>query len=339
MRLLNAKTLKLHSFQESEAPRYAILSHTWHDEEVLFEDLQDMSRASKKAGFAKIKFCCEQALKEDIEFVWVDTCCIDKSSSAELSEAINSMYRWYQKARICYAYLRDVSMPEDGEVDIKGSLWFQRAWTLQELLAPRQLIFFSSDWKVVGSKQEKISTISEATGIDDDYLIYGQLKMASIAKRMSWAANRMATRAEDIAYSLFGIFDVQMPLLYGEGLPKASRRLQEEIMKYSDDNTLFAWGERYTDSNTMIMHLDETRRSRKLDIQNSHGESSTTVSNSPIPSSPNTIILSYLSYPPHRSLNMYPRVVVFLRRVPQISSSHAIWPHSNSKRVRQSLTA
>jgi hypothetical protein len=127
MRLLNAKTLKLYSFQEGEAPRYAILSHTWHDDEVLFGDLQNISRASKKAGFAKIKFCCGQALKEDIKFVWVDTCCINKTSSAELSEAINSMYRWYQKARICYVYLRDVSMPEDGEVDIRGSLWFKRA--------------------------------------------------------------------------------------------------------------------------------------------------------------------------------------------------------------------
>jgi hypothetical protein len=281
MRLLNAKTLKLHSFPEGEAPRYAILSHIWRDEDLLFEDLQDIPRVSKKAGFTKIQFCCGQALKEDIEFVWVDTCCIDKTSSAELSEAINPMYRWYQKARICYAYLRDVSMPEDGEVDIRGSLWFQRAWKLKELLAPRQLVFFSSDWKVVGSKEEKISTIAEATGIDDDYLIYGQLKMASIAKRMSWAANRKATRAEDIAYSLFGIFDVQMPLLYGEGLPKAFRRLQEEIMKYSDDHTLFAWGERYTNPNKTAMYWDETTRSGKLDILKSHNRSSYTISNSP----------------------------------------------------------
>ncbi|KAE9378816.1 HET-domain-containing protein [Stipitochalara longipes BDJ] len=247
MRLLNAQTLKLHSFQEGKTPNYVILSHTWEDEEVLFEDLQDMAQASKKAGFAKIQFCCKQALDEDIEYVWVDTCCIDKTSSTELSEAINSMYRWYQKAKVCFAYLSDIIMPaairlETSEMEIGGSRWFKRAWTLQELLAPPELVFYSHNWTEIGNRLSLTGVISTATGIDKGYLAGKPLKRASIAKRMSWAANREATRAEDIAYSLFGIFGVHMPLLYGEGDQNAFMRLQEEIMKYSDDHTLFAWG-------------------------------------------------------------------------------------------------
>ncbi|PMD49023.1 HET-domain-containing protein [Hyaloscypha variabilis F] len=244
MRLLHAKTMELRSFQEDEVPEYAILSHTWHDDEVLFEDLHDMDRASKQAGFRKIRFCCEQALKDDIQFVWVDTCCIDKSSSAELSEAINSMFLWYREAKVCYAYLQDVSALVIGNGRIQ-SRWFERAWTLQELLAPKSLVFYSSDWNFLGTKDDHLqSAISWATGIEVEDLSGKWLKWVSIAKRMSWAARRKATRGEDIAYSLFGIFDVQMPLLYGEGRRKAFLRLQEEIMKSSNDHTLFAWTKR-----------------------------------------------------------------------------------------------
>ncbi|KAE9376416.1 HET-domain-containing protein, partial [Stipitochalara longipes BDJ] len=241
MRLLNARTLKLHSFQEEEAPEYAILSHTWHDDEVLFEDLRDMAQASKQAGFTKIRFCCDQALKDEIQFIWVDTCCIDKASSAELSEAINSMFRWYRNAKVCYAYLQDVLNREHGDRKMRQSRWFKRAWTLQELLAPSRLVFYSNNWTTLGTKDDVKVIVSRATGIDEEYLTERPLEMASIAKRMSWASKREATRAEDIAYSLFGVFDVQMPLLYGEGLRKAFMRLQEEIMKSSNDHTLFAW--------------------------------------------------------------------------------------------------
>lgn len=244
MRLLNASTFQLFTCEEGKAPPYAILSHTWHTDEVLFHDLQYLSLASKKAGFRKIKFCCEQALEDGYRYVWIDTCCIDKSSSSELSEAINSMYRWYQNARECYAYLRDVAASEGDRslAELGSSRWFKRAWTLQELLAPESVTFYTSDWKFIGFRSDLTATISKATGIDEEYLCQRDSSMASVAKRMSWAANREATRAEDIAYSLFGLFDVQMPLLYGEGLKKAFMRLQEEIMKFSDDHTLFAWG-------------------------------------------------------------------------------------------------
>jgi hypothetical protein len=250
MRLLNTRTLELTNFV-GEHPRYAILSHCWDAEEVLFSDLCNIEEARKKRGFSKVEKACEQAARDDFEFIWVDTTCIDKSSSAELSEAINSMFAWYRRASICYAYLADV---EDLK-SFKQSRWFTRAWTLQELLAPSALQtvgkygmeFFSKDWQNLGSKASLSRLISEASGIGREYLEGKDLNDASISMRMSWAAERKATRAEDIAYSLLGLFDVNMPLLYGEGKLKAFRRLQEEIMKISEDETLFAWGDADSD--------------------------------------------------------------------------------------------
>jgi hypothetical protein len=244
MRLLNTRTLELHSFFEN-IPPYAILSHCWEEDEVVFSDLADLDAAKNKLGFAKIEKACAQAVKDEFKYCWIDTCCIDKSSSAELSEAINSMFSWYKDSGKCYAYLADVA----GPFDFAKSKWFTRAWTLQELLAPSHIQtddrtgmeFFSREWKRLGSKGGLSSKISDITGIPKEYLERRGLEKASISMRMSWAAHRQATRAEDVAYSLLGIFDVNMPLLYGEGKSKAFRRLQEEIMKISEDETLFAW--------------------------------------------------------------------------------------------------
>jgi hypothetical protein len=264
MRLLNAHTLELKNFfgtsSSERTPPYAILSHCWEDDEVLFADLSDLETARKKKGFTKIQKTCEQTIKDKLKFVWIDTCCIDKSSSAELSEAINSMFAWYQESYKCYAYLADVEVAED----FAKSRWFTRGWTLQELLAPRHvrsdtklwdrltpsesnmeavsgMDFFLRDWIRLGSKRGLSTAIATITGVAKEYLEGASLGKASISMRMSWAAERFATRSEDIAYSLLGIFDVNMPLLYGEGRTKAFRRLQEEIMKVSEDETIFAW--------------------------------------------------------------------------------------------------
>ncbi|KAI4943497.1 hypothetical protein J4E91_009407 [Alternaria rosae] len=256
MRLLDARTLELKTFVHI-IPPYAILSHCWTDEEVVFSDLADLGQARKKKGFAKIQKTCELAVADGFDYFWVDTCCIDKSSSAELSEAINSMFAWYRASEQCYAYLADVELQgafARGEAvrhhnTFALSKWFTRAWTLQELLAPSNLQssrdegmkFYSRDWQLLGSKASIGRRISEITRIPIEYLEGQSLETASISMRMSWAADRQATRSEDIAYSLLGIFDVNMPLLYGEGKTKAFRRLQEEIMKISEDETLFAW--------------------------------------------------------------------------------------------------
>lgn len=253
MRLIEAQTLELHEFFENKVPPYAILSHTWGSEEVSFQEMQAGVDEAKE-GFKKIKGCCEQAIEDDLFYVWVDTCCIDKSSSAELSEAINSMFRWYQNAEVCYAYLSDINVKEyisvmlddfkDGvsavELPLRESRWFSRGWTLQELLAPRLVEFFDCRWQLFGSKASLCERISQITGIEAPALQGQALASFSVAKRMSWAAKRKTTRTEDIAYCLLGIFGVNMPLLYGEGM-QAFTRLQEEIMKDSDDQSLFAW--------------------------------------------------------------------------------------------------
>ncbi|KAI1747499.1 heterokaryon incompatibility protein-domain-containing protein [Xylaria castorea] len=247
MRLLNVHTRQMHDFVSSEGIEFAILSHTWGLEEVALQDWQSSSAAelALREGYRKIDHCCKQALQDGYEWVWIDTCCIDKTSSAELSEVINSMFRWYQDAVICYAHLADVSDSIDEHSLVPAltkSRWFTRGWTLQELLAPREIVFFSKNWQNLMTKIHSVDILSTITGIEREYLEGGPLEDASAAKKMSWAAHRQTSRTEDIAYCLPGIFDVTMPLIYGEG-KKAFKRLQEEILKAdSDDHTLFAWG-------------------------------------------------------------------------------------------------
>ncbi|KPM41714.1 hypothetical protein AK830_g4825 [Neonectria ditissima] len=247
MRLINARTLLLREFYGENIPPYAILSHTWGDQEVTFQDWKDHSTAPEKSGYAKIHGACSQALLQGIEWVWVDTNCIDKSSSAELTEAINSMFMYYQQSNVCFAYLGDVPSAEGPDSDsllshVRNSRWFTRGWTLQELLAPEHLTFYAADWTRIGSKDRSLSDlISDITGIDRRYLNdRARVKNSCVAKRMSWLAKRTTTRVEDMAYCMLGIFDINMPLLYGEGV-KAFTRLQEEIIKSTNDHTIFCW--------------------------------------------------------------------------------------------------
>jgi hypothetical protein len=169
--------------------------------------------------------------------ITVFSCCIDKTSSAELSEAINSMFRWYRAATICYAYLSDV----DELPFLNRSKWFTRGWTLHELLAPEDVLFYSSNWTLLGSKLKSSDELSRITNINTDVLTTGRFHHINIAVRLSWAAKRQTTRVEDMAYCLMGIVGVNMPLLYGEG-KRSFIRLQEEILKVSDDYSIFGWG-------------------------------------------------------------------------------------------------
>jgi hypothetical protein len=240
MRLINANTLQLEYFIGGKVPRYAILSHRWEEEEVQFEDISNESSHSMK-GFRKIRWACIQAVSDGLEYVWVDTCCIDKSSSAELSESINSMFNWYKRSEVCYAFLSDVEgplVPQDAH--FAKSVWFTRGWTLQELIAPSRVLFYSKSWDELGSRTSLNQDISAITGIDVKVLEGADPSDFSIAQRMAWASNRVTTRPEDIAYSLIGLFAVNMSLLYGEE-DRAFIRLQEEIMKDSSDMTLFVW--------------------------------------------------------------------------------------------------
>ena len=188
------------------------------------------STGKNKVGYAKIYFCGEQAATDYLQYFWLDTCCIDKSSSAELTEAINSMFTWYQRAAKCYVYLSDVSIHnyEADQSALRKSRWFTRGWTLQELVAPKLVEFFSLEGKRLGDKKSMDKQIHEITGIVVQALRGDSLSNFSVADRMSWAEERETTREEDKAYCLLGIFDIHMPLIYGEG-KKALSRLNKAI--------------------------------------------------------------------------------------------------------------
>jgi len=211
-----------------------------------------------KLGSSKVDDCCEVAITYGCKYIWIDTCNIDKSSSAELSEAINSMFAWYKNAKVCFVYLADVRDADISSAEIDSSRWFTRGWTLQELLAPEMIAFYNCDWTPIAhlqrglheivSKQEEedemrwAERLSGITGIPNCYIRGMEISEAGVAMKMSWASKRITTRKEDEAYCLLGIFDVNMSLLYGEG-GRAFMRLQEEIIRTSDDHSLFAWTE------------------------------------------------------------------------------------------------
>ncbi|GAB7323774.1 hypothetical protein MBLNU13_g07231t1 [Cladosporium sp. NU13] len=312
MRLLNvnAERLGLVEFFGDQIPPYAILSHTWLDDEVTFQDLQ-RGQYEHKLGYRKIHLTCQQAKRDGLSWCWVDTCCIDKTSSAELSEAINSMFNWYARAHVCYAYLSDVSIGvrrdprgetqsqyqeiveihEETSLDSQrgkqlhtrwrrwydselhsqttttstifescrhetpttdaimyeafgDSRWFQRGWTLQELIAPRRLKFFGSSWESLGERDEELlHAVIECTGLTST--VFGNtraLRATPIAQRMSWMAHRQTTRKQDEAYCLLGIFGVHMPLLYGEA-DMAFVRLQEELVRRFRDHSLLIFSD------------------------------------------------------------------------------------------------
>jgi hypothetical protein len=256
MRLINCDTLELEEFSGSNVPRYAILSHTWVSDEVTFAHLPlSLPSTRSRKGYPKIANTCKQAKRDGLQYAWVDTCCIDKSSSAELSEAINSMFDWYHAASCCYAYLRDVSEKSFVQ-ELPDSRWFKRGWTLQELIAPHEVILYDKHWKRLGTRKDHAEIISKVTGVDSIILRLGaaarglrqqdpdgriSLNTFGIARRMSWASDRETTRKEDEAYCLMGLFDVNMPLLYGEG-SRAFIRLEEEIIKTDDDDSILAYG-------------------------------------------------------------------------------------------------
>lgn len=240
MRSIDVKILKLEYFYGLVSV-YAILLHTWgaDDEELLFDDIEDGSLRKGATIFYKVVKCCAQAEKDGLNYAWIDICCIKKADPTELGEAINSMFRWYNEAAICYAYLADVSSGENGRFQLTqfcSCRWFKRGCTLQELLAPNNLRFYDSRWHYLGTKATRSSTIERRIGIPRHFLQGTALSGASVAQCMSWASRRETKREEDIAYRLLGMFDVTMPMVYGEGSYRAFTRLQQEIMRKSRMN-------------------------------------------------------------------------------------------------------
>jgi ankyrin repeat protein len=283
MRLLQLQddgNFSLVEFSGDKIPRYAILSHTWgaDNEEITFQDMKN-GRSRSKASYRKISFCEKQAKVDGLEYFWVDTCCIDKSSSQELSEAINSMFRWYKNAERCYVYLSDVSdstSDGDGECTkrwkpaFKKSRWFTRGWTLQELIAPASVEFFSREGTCLGNKKSLEQTLHEITGIAVKALRGSHLSQFSTQERFSWAAKRNTNREEDAAYCLLGIFDICMPLLYSEGREKALARLEKQIRKTSKDEVSLL------DEKQKGLLLDslgfEQIHARQMTVKNAHAK-------------------------------------------------------------------
>ncbi|KAF2173993.1 hypothetical protein M409DRAFT_62179 [Zasmidium cellare ATCC 36951] len=270
MRLLNVHSLQLEKYDDiEETPEYAILSHRWSKNEMRFGHFHvvDWDSIRKSAldashvddvGLAKILSACAVTKTFNLDYLWIDTCCIDGSSSTEVTQAINSMFRWYQRASVCLAYLFDVSTDtsEYGQcIDkslyirkksqllrigpIEKSQWFKRGWTLQELLAPRELVFFDHAWRRIGVKTEMTKQIEAATRIDPKYLT-GNFEDASIATKLSWVADRTTTLPDDMAYCMVGILGVSMDTRYGEE-ERAFMRLQELLIEKVADDSIFAW--------------------------------------------------------------------------------------------------
>lgn len=235
LRPLPAGDFELTTFDDDTTlPPFAILSHCWSaGAELTYPELVTGGGRSKP-GFEKLRFCGRLARADGLEYFWIDTCCIDKSTNNELSTAINSMFRYYSSAVKCYVYLADV----ESEEDFGASRWFTRGWTLQELLAPRTVEFFSKEGELLGTKLSLESEISRITGIPGAALRGRELASFSVEERMGWAKTRTTTLKEDKAYCLLGIFGVFLPLIYGEGEAHALLRLQEEIERRQKEQEL-----------------------------------------------------------------------------------------------------
>ncbi|KAF1973129.1 HET-domain-containing protein, partial [Bimuria novae-zelandiae CBS 107.79] len=226
-------------------PPYGILSHTWSTYEIPFRAFYDRTiHKAYPVASHKIYSTCDRALEDEIDYVWIDSCCIDKSSSAELSEAINSMYAWYASAKTCYAYLEGFALKEVEELTAGLAIcrWFTRGWTLQELIAPREVKFYDRHWAYFGTRMVLSTFLSRITTIPEEVLVGNKtVDPYCVAQKMSWTSMRGTTRGEDLAYCLFGLFEINAPLLYGEGSIRAFKRLQEEIITKTNDLSLFAW--------------------------------------------------------------------------------------------------
>ncbi len=241
MRLINVHTFKqADRFKDNRTPPYAILSHRWTENEISYQEFLNITKDALNTGFAKVANACAQAKQTGLDWIWIDTCCIDKTNSTELTMSINSMFRWYRDAKVCFAYLDDVDPINKDKVEdqILKSKWFTRGWTLQEMLASRDMQFFDANWAPLGSRSQLSAVISRATRISPEHL--EDFRVASVAQKMSWMANRVTTEEEDTAYCMLGIFDLNMALIYGEG-KKAFIRLQEMIISSIPDESIFAW--------------------------------------------------------------------------------------------------
>jgi hypothetical protein len=247
MRLLNTRSFELRSFGPRELPDYVILSHRWRLEEVTLKDItgcpvSDVENSARQLmGFSKVEGACKLAADDGYDWIWIDSYCIDKESSADVDKSINSMWTYYTRSNICYVYMADIPDCEAGwGIRFQKSEWFTRGWTLQELIAPVYVEFYAADWSPIGTKLERHEEIAAITTIHSELLAQNRsIEAYGSAERFSWAAHRQVTHEEDEAYSLLGLFQIHMPMLYGEGRARAFARLQEAIYLSTCDDSIF----------------------------------------------------------------------------------------------------
>ncbi|KAI5993012.1 hypothetical protein EDD15DRAFT_2167722, partial [Pisolithus albus] len=234
----------------TEVPKhfqYVTLSHRWGAGEPSLRDIEGRKIYNMPAmgGLGKLQAFCAIACEGGYSWAWSDTCCIDKHSSAEVQETIGSMFAWYRQSALTIAYLSDVT----GIGSLGGSEWLRRGWTLQELLAPERVVFYTKTWslyKNITSLNHKMDAVvleevEGATGIERRFLKKFSPGLDDARLRLQWASTRTTTRAEDIAYSLFGIFNVHLPIMYGESAENALGRLLAEIVSQSGDISVLDW--------------------------------------------------------------------------------------------------
>ncbi|KAI1767417.1 HET-domain-containing protein [Hypoxylon sp. FL1150] len=282
MRLLDTRTLELVSKDvvdkeaRSSIPKYAILSHRWTEEEIKFEDIAgNIKKATRrKKGWSKMRDFCNEARENGYNYAWIDTCCINKTSSQEVGDSISSMFDWYREADVCYVYLADYEHGADPNEELGKCEWWTRGWTLQELLAPSNVRFYDKTWARIGDKRSLSSLISRITLIPE-LVLRGEKSHSdySVAQRLSWAAARITTHIEDTAYCLLGLFGINMPLFYGER-HRAFLRLQKEILANIYDSTIFAWNPSGTITNGILAGSPRDFKSSsdvlKLEHSNNH---------------------------------------------------------------------
>ncbi|KAG2353482.1 heterokaryon incompatibility protein-domain-containing protein [Suillus spraguei] len=229
---------------------YVMLSHRWEGTEPLLHDIQGkvVYDLDPVGGIAKLQSFCETARDKGYRWAWVDTCCIDQTNNVEVQQSVNSMFIWYRHSTLTIIYLSDVP-PSSQPGALANSAWNTRGWTVQEFLAPRLVLFYQKDWSPYlddRSPNHKDSLVimkemGDATGIDAQALIAFRPGMRDAREKLQWVSARVTTWQEDIAYSLFGIFGVRLPVIYGEKKQSALGRLLQEVVAQSGDISALDW--------------------------------------------------------------------------------------------------
>ncbi|KAG1743034.1 hypothetical protein EDB19DRAFT_581610 [Suillus lakei] len=230
--------------------RCVLLSHRWEETEALLHDIQDkvVYELNELGGIVKLQSFCKIARDAGYCWAWMDTCCIDKNSNTELQESINSMFVWYRHSALTIVYLCDVP-PSSQSGALASSAWNERGWTFQEFVAPKVVIFNQHDWSLYfndcSPNHKESPTImkelEDAMGIDRQALVCFRPGMRNAREKMHWASMRITTVQEDVAYSLFGIFGITLPVIYGEKKQRALGRLLQEIVAQSGGITVLDW--------------------------------------------------------------------------------------------------